>query len=79
MKLTKKASIRLSDHNPIIYLLSTTLASCNLKNGFKRFVPNVTRNNDLFLRHKKRMLIVIHCSVANWYIYIWYILKVLGI
>jgi len=46
VKLTKEASAKLSDHTPIVYLLSTTLASGNLKNGFKRFVPHVTRNNN---------------------------------
>jgi len=39
MKLTKKAAVKLSDHTPIAYLLSTSLASCHLKNGFRRFVP----------------------------------------
>ena len=48
MKLTKKAAVKLSDHTPIIYLLSTWLASCNLKNGLKRFIPQIIRNNDQF-------------------------------
>jgi len=29
------------DHIPITYLLSTSMASCNLKNGFRRFVPHI--------------------------------------
>ena len=48
MKLTKKAAVKLSDHTPIIYLLSTWQASCNLKNGLKRFIPQIIRNNDQF-------------------------------
>ena len=46
MKLTKKAAVKLSDRSPITYLLSTSLASCNLKIGFRRFVPHVIRNNN---------------------------------
>jgi len=45
MKLMKKAAVKLFDLTPITYLLSTSLASCNLKNGFKRFVPHIIRNN----------------------------------
>jgi len=41
MKLTKKAAVKLSDHTPIACLLSTSLASCNLKNGFRHFVPHI--------------------------------------
>jgi len=37
MKLMKKAAVKLSDHTQITYLLSTSLTSCNLKNGFRRF------------------------------------------
>jgi len=48
LKLTKKAAVRLSDHIPITYLLSASLASCNLRNGFRRFVPRIIRNNNQF-------------------------------
>jgi len=62
MKLTKKAAVKLSDHTPITYLLSSSMASCrpNLNNGFRRFVPHIIRNNNNSQRHKKRMLIVSH-------------------
>ena len=43
MKLTKKAEVKLFDHTPITYVLSTSLASCNLKNVFRRFVPHIKR------------------------------------
>jgi len=36
------------DHTPIAYLLSTSLTSCNLKHGFRRFVPQIMRNNNQF-------------------------------
>jgi len=45
---TKKAAVKLFDFTPITYLLSTSLASCNVKNGFKRFVPHIIRNNHQF-------------------------------
>jgi len=45
MEPTKKASVKLSDHTPIIYLLSTSLASWNLKNWFRRFVPHIMCTN----------------------------------
>jgi len=48
MQLTKKAAVKLSDHTPITYLLSTSLASCNLKNGLRRFAPHIIRNNNQF-------------------------------
>ena len=38
--------MKLSDHTHIAYLLNTSLASCNLKNGFRRFVPHIIRNNN---------------------------------
>jgi len=43
MKLTKKAVVKLSDHTPITYLLSSSVpvASCHLQNGFRRFVPQM--------------------------------------
>jgi len=44
MKLTKTAVVKLSDHTPITYLFSTSLASCNLKSGFRRFVPHIMRD-----------------------------------
>jgi len=50
MKLTKEAAVKLSDHSPITYLLSTSPASCNRKIGFRRFVPHVIRNNNQFSR-----------------------------
>jgi len=59
MKLTKKAAVKFSDHTPVTYLLSTSLASCNLKSGFRRFVPlalplgSVSLTSDCcFLRHE---------------------------
>jgi len=50
MKLTKKAAVKLSDHTPntYLFLLSASLASGNLKNGFRRFVPHILRNNNQF-------------------------------
>jgi len=49
VKLTKK-SVKLSDHTVIhiTYLLSTSLVSSNLKNGLRRFVPQIIRNNNQF-------------------------------
>jgi len=59
--------VKLYDHTPITYLLSTTLASCFLKNGFRRFVPHiigyVTITNSQ--RKKKRMFIVIHFNPSR--------------
>jgi len=49
IKLTKKAAMKLSDYTPITYSLSTSLASCNLNNGFRRFVPHIIRNNNQLL------------------------------
>jgi len=49
MKLTKKAAVKLSHLIHITYLLSTSLASCNLKNGFKHFVPHMIRHNNQLL------------------------------
>jgi len=48
MKLTKKAAVKLSDYTHITYLLSTSLASCNLKNGFRCFAPHIIRNDNQF-------------------------------
>jgi len=42
----EKAGLKSSSHTPITYLLSTSLTSCNLKNGFRRFVPHIVRNNN---------------------------------
>jgi len=42
MTLTKKAAVKLSDHTPITYLSSTSLASCNLKNGIQAFCSTHT-------------------------------------
>jgi len=44
MKLTEKAAVKLSDHTHITYLLITSLASCNLKNGFRHFAPHIIHN-----------------------------------
>jgi len=41
---------------PITYILSTSLASCNLKNGFRRFVPQLCLTIANPQRHKRRML-----------------------
>jgi len=38
----KKAAVKLSDHTLIIHLLSTSLASCNLQNGFRFHTLYVT-------------------------------------
>jgi len=40
--------VKLSDHTHITYLVSASLASCNLKNGFRRFAPHIIRNNNQF-------------------------------
>ena len=48
MKPTKNVAVKLPVHTPITYLLSTSLASCNLKNGFKGFVPHIIRSNNQF-------------------------------
>ena len=48
VKLTKKAAVKLSDHTPIAYLWSTSLASFNLKNGFRCFVPQIICHNNQF-------------------------------
>jgi len=48
MKLTEKAEVKLSDNAQLAYLLSTSLDSCNLKNGFRRFAPYIIHNNNLF-------------------------------
>jgi len=37
MKLTKNAPVKLSVHTPITYLVSTSLASCNLKKWIQGF------------------------------------------
>jgi len=70
MKVTEKAAVKLSEHTHITYLLSTSLASCKLKNGFRRFVPHiiyVTITNSQ--RHKNRMLIVIHFNLPRSFFY----------
>ena len=45
--------MKLSDHTPIAYLWSISLASCNLKNWFRRFVPHITCNNNQFSTPEK--------------------------
>jgi len=59
IELKKKPAVKLSDNTPIIYLLSTSLASCNLKKAFMRFVPTLYVTITNSQRHRKRMLIVI--------------------
>jgi len=49
----EEAAVKLSDHTPISYLLSTSLASCNLKNRFRRFVPHIICNNNQFSTPEK--------------------------
>ena len=49
----KKTAVKLSDHTPITYLLSTSLASRNLKNGFRCFVPYIICNNNRFSTPEK--------------------------
>jgi len=53
MKLTKKAAVKLSDHTPLTYLLSTSLALCNLKNGFRVFFHTLYVKRTNSQRHKK--------------------------
>jgi len=48
MKLMEKAAVKFSEHTNITYSLSTSLASCNLKNGFRCFVPHNICNNNQF-------------------------------
>ena len=71
MKLTKKAAVKLSDYTSITYLLSTSLASCKLKNGFRRFVSHIIAYVTItdFQRHEKRMLIVIHFNPSRSFFY----------
>jgi len=61
MKLTKKATMKLSDHSHFTYLVSTSLASCNLGNGFHTLYARITNSQ----RHKKKMLIVIHFNLSR--------------
>jgi len=42
----KKAAVKLFDYTPITYLWSTSVTLYNLKNGFRRFVPHLIRNNN---------------------------------
>jgi len=44
----EKAAVKLYDHTPITYLLSTSLASCNLKIRLRRFVSHIIRHNNQF-------------------------------
>jgi len=53
MKLTKKAAVKLSDRTHITYYLSTSVASCNLKNGVRRLVPHIIRNSNRFSTPQK--------------------------
>jgi len=53
MKLTKKAAVKLLDHTPIAYLLSTELTPCNLEKGFRRFVPHTIRDYNQFSTPEK--------------------------
>jgi len=46
-------AVNLSDQTHNAYLLSSSLASCNLKNGFRRFVPHIIGNNNQFSTPKK--------------------------
>jgi len=48
MRLTKKVAVKSSDYTAITYLLSTSLASSNLKNGFRRFAPRIIHNKNQF-------------------------------
>jgi len=57
MELMKKAAVKLSDHTPNIHLLSTSLPSCNLKNGFRRFVPQIIRNKTNSQRQSTDLLL----------------------
>jgi len=50
---TEKAAVKLSDHTPITYSLNSSLASCHLKNGFRRFVPHIICNNTQFSTPEK--------------------------
>jgi len=53
-KTNEMAAVKLPDHTPIAYLLSTSLVSCMLKNGFRRFVPLIIRSNNQFSTSLKR-------------------------
>ena len=53
LKLTKKAAVKLSDHTPITYLWSTSQASFNRKNGFRRFVPHIICSKNQFSTPEK--------------------------
>jgi len=61
MKLTLKEALKVYHHTPIIYLLSTSLASCNLKNGFRRFVPHIIRN-PILSAENHCALVVVECG-----------------
>jgi len=43
----------LSDYTHITYLLSTSLASCYLKNGLRRCVPHIIRNKQFSIPWKE--------------------------
>ena len=47
------AAVNLSDNTPITYLLNNSLASCNLQNIFRRFVPHIICNNNQFSTPEK--------------------------
>jgi len=56
MKVTKKAAVMSPDHSAITYLMSASQASCNLKNGFRSFVPHIIYNNNQFSTPKTSIL-----------------------
>jgi len=70
--VTKKAAVKLSDHTPVTYLLSTSLAWCNLKNGFRRFLPHIIRSRwrtqKLFIGGFIQWLMVVICIWCAWFV-----------
>ena len=58
-----------SDRTSTAILLSTSLASCDLKNGFRRSVSHIICINSKFSTSEKRMLIVIHFDPSRSFFY----------
>jgi len=47
-EINEKGCGEVSDHTHVTYLWSTSLTTCNLKNGFRRVFPHIIRNNKQF-------------------------------
>ena len=65
MKLTKKTAVTLSDHTPITYLLSTSLASCIWKMDSGVIIHTLYVIIDNSQHYKKTMLIVIRFNPSR--------------